>query len=63
MLQERKQQKRLEAMQMLSTLSPGGKVQWVTMDSRPLGPDDISNPFIEKSDYKNHQKKIAEIDT
>ena len=60
MLAERKQQKKLDAMLMLSTLSPGGKVQWVNLDNpKPLGPDDISNPFIEKSDIVNHNTKIA----
>jgi len=50
-------------MLMLSTLSPGGKVQWVSVDNpKPLGPDDISNPFIEKSDIVNHNMKIGQIE-
>lgn len=50
-------------MLMLSTLSPGGKLQWISADNpKYLGPDDISNPFIEKSDIVNHKRKIADID-
>ena len=44
---------------MLSTLSPGGKLQWYD-NKKYLGPDDISNPFVEKSDIVNHNKKIKE---
>jgi hypothetical protein len=49
---------------MRSTLSPGGGVHWGTLDERDrrsLGPDDISNPFVEKSDFENHKKKMVEI--
>lgn len=46
---------------MLSTLSPGGKLNWHKPGQKNyLGPDDISNPFIEKSDIANHIKKIEE---
>ena len=63
MLLERKEQKKLDAILMLSTLSPGGKMQWASLEKpRPLRADDISNPFIEKSDIVNHKKKIAIID-
>ena len=47
---------------MLSTLSPGGGVNWGTDGRQFLGPDDISNPFVEKSDIANHIKKMGEID-
>lgn len=48
---------------MLSTLSPGGGVHWGSLiDRKYLGPDDISNPFVEKSDYENHRKRMSEID-
>lgn len=47
-------------MLMMSTLSPGGKVQWINIDNpKSPGVDEISNPFVEKSDYVNHQIKIA----
>jgi hypothetical protein len=45
---------------MLSTLSPGGKIQWVTPGKPYLGVQ--SNPFIEKSDIVNHKEKIQKID-
>jgi hypothetical protein len=48
---------------MLSTLSPGGKVQWIDPSSpKSLAATDISNPFIEKSDIANHNRKIHLID-
>lgn len=48
---------------MLSTLSPGGKIQWIDPSSpRSLAATDISNPFVEKSDIANHKKKIQQID-
>ena len=63
MLRERKKQKKLDAILMLSTLSPGGKMQWASLEKpKSLRADDISNPFIEKSDIVNHKMKIAIID-
>ena len=48
---------------MLSTLSPGGTMQWMSPDDKKsIDVDMISNPFIEKSDIVNHKKKIADID-
>jgi len=48
---------------MLSTLGPGGNMNWMSPDDkRSLDIDMISNPFIEKSDIVNHKKKIAQID-
>lgn len=48
---------------MLSTLSPGGKVQWIKPgESVYLSEDQISNPFIEKSHIEHHKKKIRDID-
>jgi len=47
---------------MLSTLSPGGKMNWYSAERRSLGPDDISNPFVEKADIVNHKRKISLID-
>ena len=49
MLRERSEKKKFDAMLMLSTLSPGGKLQWYD-NKKYLGPDDISNPFVEKSE-------------
>ena len=57
---EKKEQRKFEQLQMLSTLSPGGKIQWVTPGQPFQGP--LSNPFIEKSDIVNHKKKIMKID-
>ena len=45
---------------MLSTLSPGGKIQWVTPGQPPQGP--LANPFIEKSDIVNHKNRFNKID-
>ena len=61
MLEDRKKQKKLDAILMLSTLSPGGKMQWLDQP-RYLAPEEISNPFVEKSDFANHIKKIQSID-
>ena len=48
---------------MLSTLSPGGKVQWIKPgESTYISEDMISNPFIEKSHIVQHKKKIQDID-
>ena len=60
---ERKEQKKLDQLLMLSTLSPGGKIQWVDPSSpKGLSATDISNPFVEKSDIVNHKRKIHQID-
>ena len=60
---ERKEQKKLDQLLMLSTLSPGGKIQWIDPTSpKSLNATDISNPFVEKSDIVNHKKKITQID-
>lgn len=63
LIMERKEAKKLESLLMLSTLSPGGKVQWIDPSSpKSLAISDISNPFIEKSDIANHKRKISLID-
>jgi len=50
-------------MMLLSTLSPGGKMQWIKPgESTYLSEDMISNPFIEKSDIVLHKKKQRDID-
>ena len=60
---ERKEQRKLDQLMMLSTLSPGGKMNWYSTERKSLGPDDISNPFVEKADIVNHKRKISMIDT
>ena len=57
---ERKEKHKFEQLQMLSTLSPGGKIQWVTPGQPPQGP--LANPFIEKSDIVNHKNRFNKID-
>ena len=48
---------------MQATLSPGGKLTFRDHQNKvSLGPDQISNPFIEKSDIVNHKRKIQQID-
>jgi hypothetical protein len=53
---EKKEKRKFEQLMMLSTLSPGGKIQWVTPGKPIQGP--LANPFIEKSDIVNHKNKI-----
>lgn len=48
---------------MSATLSPGGKLIFVDPANKiSLGPDQISNPFIEKADIVNHKMKIHKND-
>jgi hypothetical protein len=48
---------------MSATLSPGGKLIFPDPNNKiSLGPDQISNPFIEKSDIVNHKMNIHKKD-
>lgn len=37
-------------------------MNWYSSERKSLGPDDISNPFVEKADIANHKRKISQID-
>lgn len=51
------EKKKIELSFMQSTLSPGGKLIF-NPGGQSLEVEQISNPFIEKSDIVNHKKKI-----
>ena len=63
LIQQRQQKKKLDSLMMAATLSPGGKLIFPDPENKmSLGPDQISNPFIEKSDIVNHKMKIHKKD-
>jgi len=63
LITERAEQKRLDDLFMQATLSPGGRLTFVDPQRKvSLNPDEISNPFIEKSDIVNHKRKIYQLD-
>ena len=63
-LVDKQQQLRLNSIVDQAVLSPGGKLAFREPDHRrrSLAPDELSNPFIEKSGIITHRKKMQMID-